>query len=123
MSRWYAEASVSTLKCTVCPTLTLIVAANPWMVGSPIPSMLHTDSGVPGRLFSQAIGLATGAAQGPPSAAAERTVSGTIKSGSSAAALAHIADRRCRNVSLLRLRGDEADKPCMVFGGAQPLCL
>src|SRR5437763_605836 len=62
----YARAGVLILNETVPPTLTLMSVANPWMVESPaVGPMSHWLGGVPGLVFSQAIGLITGGPQGP----------------------------------------------------------
>src|SRR4029453_10008011 len=43
-----------------CPALTLMAVANPWMLLSPAPTMSHSEGGLPGFEFSQAIGFTTG---------------------------------------------------------------
>jgi hypothetical protein len=53
------------LKETVLPLLTLMSVAKPWMLGSPDPLTSHWLEGLPGFVFSQAIGLAMGASHGP----------------------------------------------------------
>src|SRR3954453_11571333 len=64
MSMWYDEAVVSTLNWTVPPTLTLIDVAKPWIVASPEPLTCQSVGASPVLLFSQAMTLVTGAAQG-----------------------------------------------------------
>ena len=67
MSIRYFVASVSILKLTVWPRLTLISVAKPSMLLSPIPSRLpcrpQTLTGVPGFWFSATMGLVAGAAR------------------------------------------------------------
>src|SRR5919197_5356378 len=41
----------------VCPTLTLMLSAKPWMLESPAPLTSHVLCGVPGRQFSASIAL------------------------------------------------------------------
>jgi len=54
----YVAAVVSILKSMLCPRLTLMSVANPWMLGSPAPSTSHSLAGLPGRQFSATTGLA-----------------------------------------------------------------
>ena len=45
-----------TLNCTVCPALTLMSVAKPWISQSPAPQIAsHSDAGEPALLFSHAI--------------------------------------------------------------------
>src|SRR6185436_9588649 len=61
MSRRYEAALVFTLKLSVSPTLTLICVAKPWIDALPAPDTSHVPLGVPGLLFSHAIGFTSGA--------------------------------------------------------------
>src|SRR5262245_46493201 len=61
MSMWYGARVVSViLKLTVCPWLTLMSVAKPWMVEAPAPEMARTLCGGPGRRFSATIGFTDG---------------------------------------------------------------
>jgi hypothetical protein len=64
MSMWYDAASVSILKCTVSPRLTLMSVAKPWIVASPASAvgMSHPARGVPGSAFSTWIAFCASAA-------------------------------------------------------------
>src|SRR5580692_62812 len=70
MLMWYFVDGVWILKFSVSPTLTLIEVAKPWIDSSPMPLICHWFGGTPGFEFSQTIGLVTGTAHGPVSAAA-----------------------------------------------------
>src|SRR5450755_548364 len=61
MSMWYAVEGVSILKLSVCPTLTLIDVAKPWIDESPAPVTAQSLFGSPGSAFSQATGFAQAA--------------------------------------------------------------
>ena len=49
---------MSTLNWIGDPAFTLIWVANPWMVGSPTPSMSHSLAGIPGQLVLADDGVA-----------------------------------------------------------------
>src|SRR5215472_4142032 len=70
MSIWYDFAVVLILKNSVCPTLTLIDVAKPWIEGSPAPFTCQSLGGSPGNVFSHAITLTTGGPHGPAARAA-----------------------------------------------------
>src|SRR5262245_61020472 len=64
MSRRYDVESVSILKLTVCPRLTLISVVKPWIEASPPPVTSHSDGGFPASRFSHMIALPFGGAHG-----------------------------------------------------------
>src|SRR5690242_20134199 len=70
---WYAAAGVLILKDSVCPGITLIDVAKPWIVESPAPLTCQSLGGSPAKEFSHAITLVTGGPQAP-AAAADRTL-------------------------------------------------
>src|ERR1700760_2382931 len=79
MFTWYFVDGVLILKFSVSPGLTLIWVAKPWIVSSPSSSTCHSAGGTPSLEFSQTIGLVTGAAQGPVSAAVAGAVPPPIR--------------------------------------------
>jgi len=66
---WYDVDGVSILKDSVCPGVTLIDVAKPWIAESPAPLTCQSLGESPGNEFSQAITLTTGGPQGPSAAA------------------------------------------------------
>src|SRR5258708_27460675 len=70
MSMWYLVDGVLILKFMVCPGVTLICVAKPWIVESPAPLTCQSPGGSPGTMFSQAITLVTGGPHGLAAAAA-----------------------------------------------------
>src|SRR5215471_1964947 len=69
MSMWYDRDGVLILNDSVCPGVTLICVAKPWIVESPAPLTCQSLGGSPGLVFSQAITLVTGGPHGPAAAA------------------------------------------------------
>src|SRR5215813_15374412 len=69
MSMWYLVDGVLILNDTVCPGVTLICVAKPWIVESPAPLTCQSAAGSPGLVFSHAITLVTGGPHGPAAAA------------------------------------------------------
>src|SRR5262249_30841727 len=65
MSMWYLVDGVLILNDTVCPGVTLICVAKPWIVESPAPLTCQSAAGSPGLVFSHAITLVTGGPPGP----------------------------------------------------------
>ena len=100
---------MSTLKPTVCPWSTLMSVAKPWIVEDPAPVMPHSLSGLPGRVFSHAIGLVTGASHGAAVAGADSvTTDRTVETSRTGRNAAH---RRGRSTAQLLHRGP-TDPPC-----------
>src|SRR3954453_11737377 len=85
MSSRYDRALFLTLKLSVSPALTLIWVAKPWMAVLPDPEMSQVLLGVPGLLFSQAIGLTSGAQGSAANAGRPMTVRATVSSKATAA--------------------------------------
>src|SRR5579863_7215399 len=73
MSMWYDFDEVLILKYSVCPTVTLVDVAKPWIIGSPAPLTRQSLGGSPGKEFWQAITFTTGGPHGL-AAAAGRTL-------------------------------------------------
>src|SRR5690349_13116779 len=86
MSMWYFVDGVLILNDSVCPTLTLIDVAKPWIVASPAPLTCQSLAGSPGCVFSQAITLVTGGPQGLAAPAGEELNSEAMPRTSTAAA-------------------------------------
>src|SRR5919202_2198549 len=106
MSSRYDRAAVLTLKRTVSPRLTLMSVAKPWIDVLPAPVTSHVERGVPGFVFSQAIGFVTGCAHGSAASASPeppRRAAVRVPAARTAAATRTIASRR---------------RSCLVAGGA-----
>src|SRR4051794_34490561 len=93
MSIEYARASVLTLNWIVCPAFTLMSVPKPWIEGSPSPSMSHSDGGLPGLLFSQAITW-TGAAHGSLAARADGAANRTREDATTVSTVQNAVRRR-----------------------------
>src|SRR5215475_16034350 len=82
MSMWYLVDGVLILKLMVCPGVTLIDVAKPWIVESPAPLTCQSLAGSPVCVFSQAITLVTGGPHGLAAAAGPALASDSMPSSS-----------------------------------------